>query len=212
MPFLDRIIGNSLTIKYIKKMRIQEQIELGFTLLEMLVTLVIVGILVTMAVPSIHEFLRNNQLSSRTDKLISTFNFTRSEAITQNGLIYITAIAVDNWGEGWTIWVDQDGDGLLDNGLNDTEILHEVRFSGATTIKLQNDDFSAISLEAISLAQVDSSLKPKTLGYRGNAALAVTSPVQFNICDDRSNEKGRQIEIRITGRVAMVNNDDFQCQ
>ena len=99
MPFLDRIIGNSLTIKYIKKMRIQEQIELGFTLLEMLVTLVIVGILVTMAVPSIHEFLRNNQLSSRTDKLISTFNFTRSEAITQNGLIYITAIAVDNWGE-----------------------------------------------------------------------------------------------------------------
>jgi type IV fimbrial biogenesis protein FimT len=208
------------------------QKQLGFNLIEVLVTLSVVGILATIGLPNLNGFLLNNKLTSRTNKLVSTFNFTRGEAIMQNTPIHITAITAedavttDNWGKGWTIWVDKNGNKALDD-TNTTppesseegeiptpvipENLHDVKLSGTTTIKLENDDFSTISLTDISLAQVENDLIPRTLSYRGDGTLAVTQPIQFHICDNRIGEKGRTIEIRPTGRVALTN-DEFQCE
>ncbi|MCK5523985.1 MAG: GspH/FimT family pseudopilin [Thiomargarita sp.] len=188
------------------------QKQLGFNLIEVLVTLSVVGILATIGLPNLNGFLLNNKLTSRTNKLVSTFNFTRGEAIMQNGPVHLTAITADDWGKGWTIWVDRNGNGEPDADVDPPEILHEVKFSGTTTIKLEDDNFNATSLDTLSIAQVDDDLKDKTLSYTGgNGTLALTGLIQFNICDNRTGEKGRKIEIRPTGRVALTD-DEFQCQ
>jgi type IV fimbrial biogenesis protein FimT len=191
------------------------QKQLGFNLIEVLVTLSVVGILAAIGLPNLRDFLLNNKLTSRTNKLVSTFNFTRGEAIMQNGPVHLTAVTADDWGKGWTIWVDRNGNQALDTNTTPPEIpeiLHEVKLSGTTTIKLEDDNFNAISLDSISLAQVESDLRPRTLSYTGgNGTLALTQLIQFNICDARTGERGRTIEIRPTGRVALTN-DEFQCQ
>ncbi len=188
------------------------QKQLGFNLIEVLVTLSVVGILATIGIPNLNGFLLNNKLTSRTNKLVSTFNFTRGEAIMQNGPVHLTAVDADDWGKGWTIWVDRNGNGEPDADVDPPEILHEVKFSGTTTIKLEDDNFNATALDTISFAQVDSGLRAKTLSYTGgNGTLALTSLIQFNICDNRTGERGRKIEIRPTGRVALTD-DEFQCQ
>ncbi len=181
------------------------QKQLGFNLIELLVTLSVVGILATIGLPNLRDFLLNNKLTSRTNKLVSTFNFTRGEAIMQNGPIHITAVIADDWGKGWTIWVDRNGTGELETDVTPPEILHEVKFSGTTTIKVDQTFKNILS------APLENELKERTLSYRGDGTLALTQPIQFHICDNRTGEKGRTIEIRPTGRVALTN-DEFQCE
>lgn len=55
----------------------------GFTLVELLVTLIIVTIVATMAVPAFTGFLARQQLASDVNEIISVLSFARSEAIKQ---------------------------------------------------------------------------------------------------------------------------------
>lgn len=185
-------------------MNIQKQF--AFTLIEVMVTLVIVVILVTIGLPNWTNFLLNNQLTSQTNSLVATLNFARSEAITQNRAINITAIdpAADNnneWGKGWEIWLDKNNDPNID----DDEIIRKISFNTTTTIDGPDN------LLNVSLAGVDGSLKSKTVSYRGNGTLAVSTNIVFTICDNRTGEIGRQISFFSTGRVFLANNK-FQCE
>lgn len=55
----------------------------GFSLIELLITLVILGILSAMTGPSILGLLRDARLSSQADLLVSTLNSARMDAIKQ---------------------------------------------------------------------------------------------------------------------------------
>ncbi len=55
--------------------------ERGVTLIELLVTLSIAVILMTIAVPSFQDFFRRNRIQSAASDLVAALNFARSEAI-----------------------------------------------------------------------------------------------------------------------------------
>jgi prepilin-type N-terminal cleavage/methylation domain-containing protein len=59
----------------------------GFTLIELLVTLAIAAILLTTAIPSFREIIRNNQLTTQANNLVTALHLARSEAV--------------NGGQGW---------------------------------------------------------------------------------------------------------------
>jgi type IV fimbrial biogenesis protein FimT len=71
----------------------------GFTLIELLITLVIVAILVTIAVPNFSGLIQNNRLVTQTNSLIAGLNFARSEAIKRGRAVSINAINGD-WANG----------------------------------------------------------------------------------------------------------------
>lgn len=56
----------------------------GFTLLELMVTLAIAAIVLTIAVPSFTGMIVRNSLTSETNEFISAFNLARNEAIKLN--------------------------------------------------------------------------------------------------------------------------------
>ncbi len=95
----------------------------GFTLVELMVTLSVAAILATVAVPSLQSMLQNNRMSSHANKLITTLNFVRSEAVKRNASITLTAKNSNNWHIGWTV-----------TNANNDIIRDQAAFGGDSTL------------------------------------------------------------------------------
>lgn len=79
--------------------------ERGFTLVELLFTLTLVAIALSIAAPSFREMLRNQQVSSATQELRNALDFARESAAHSGQPISVTATDGD-WAAGWEVFVD----------------------------------------------------------------------------------------------------------
>ena len=90
----------------------------GFTVTELLVTLVIVAILLSIAAPSYRDYIVESRVSAGASELVAAMQFARTEAVKRNGRVTIctsgtgTACAPagtsDTWANGWMVYVDAD--------------------------------------------------------------------------------------------------------
>ncbi|MCK5719666.1 MAG: GspH/FimT family pseudopilin [Thiomargarita sp.] len=100
----------------------------AFTMTELMITLAIAAILATVALPNMQFLIANNKITTKTNELIRVFSYAKSESIlnpTQTIVIEpITSITTDEWGAGWKIGIDADGDNLL----SDAEVLKFFEF------------------------------------------------------------------------------------
>ncbi|WCM94471.1 GspH/FimT family pseudopilin [Acidovorax sp. NCPPB 2350] len=83
----------------------------GFTLIELMVTLVIAAILLTLAAPSFLQFQRNSQLTSATNSLVGALNAARAEAMKRGKNAFVVPVSngnAANWVDGWVVFVDID--------------------------------------------------------------------------------------------------------
>src|SRR5690554_54374 len=78
----------------------------GFTLIELLVTLVVLAIVVTVAVPSFQDIIRNNRVSTETNSFVSALQLARSEAVKQGAEVSLTANIVNQgFASGYCVYV-----------------------------------------------------------------------------------------------------------
>ena len=79
---------------------------LGFTLIELMVTLAIAAILLMVAIPSMTTYKRNAELTSATNTLLGSINAARSEAMKRgmNAMVVPTNNGTD-WNAGWIVFV-----------------------------------------------------------------------------------------------------------
>ncbi|WP_024462543.1 GspH/FimT family pseudopilin [Marinimicrobium sp. LS-A18] len=106
----------------------------GFTLIELMVTLAVLAIVLGIAIPSFNAMIRNNQSLALGDELISTLNFTRSEAVKRSDIVTLCASNADrdgcgnDWSNGWLVILDRDAGGEQGNNPtvnNDADILRD---------------------------------------------------------------------------------------
>jgi type IV fimbrial biogenesis protein FimT len=64
--------------------------QTGFTLIELLVGISIIGILLTLGLPSITTFYRNSQIRTVGESILTGMNFARSEAVRRNETVTFT--------------------------------------------------------------------------------------------------------------------------
>ncbi len=91
----------------------------GFTLYELLITIVIIGIVLTFGIPNFGVFTQNSRITSTANDLHSSFYLGRSEAARSKSNITICASANSmgaatctggTFDDGWIIFVDLNGD------------------------------------------------------------------------------------------------------
>ena len=151
----------------------------GFTFLELMITLTVAAILSTLAFPSFVTMTKNNRLTTQANDFILALNITRSEAVKRGTPATITA-DVSGWTNGWTVAHATVGTLRIGDALQDSMVL-------------TNDNTNTVI----------------TYSSSGTAVGTPTAaPGNFDLCDDRTGEIGRQISISTTGRVSVA---DLTC-
>lgn len=71
----------------------------GFTLVELMITLVLLAIVATIAVPNFVQFIRNNQVQAKADEVKTFLQYARGQAVTTRKSYEVT-IDTDSWSAG----------------------------------------------------------------------------------------------------------------
>ena len=182
----------------------------GFTLIELMITLFIVGILLTVGIPSLKTFMQGNQLIAATNELISALHVTRSEAIKLNSRVSIcessdgaTCSNTGSWENGWIVFVDGNGD-LVGTGAAcaapNTDCLLRV-----------HDAFTDNQLTVAGLNPNAAAINSFTFSSRGQpkSVIGASQSGVFSLCslDTAGNTiNSRAVVLSLSGRVRVSDN------
>ena len=99
----------------------------GFTLIELMVTIAIAAILITLAAPSFKGLIQSNSISSSVNMFMADLRYARSEAVRRGGTVVMcrsdspeaanptcgsgSGPGGNGWVSGWIIFYDESGDG-----------------------------------------------------------------------------------------------------
>jgi type IV fimbrial biogenesis protein FimT len=104
----------------------------GFTLIEMLTTLIIVGILASIAAPAFTSLIASQQVKTSASMLQSSLLLARSEAVKRNTDVTVTPIG-GQWASGWTVAVSATSEILSNNNKS-----MQVTVTGPASIQYNN--------------------------------------------------------------------------
>ena len=97
----------------------------GFTLIELMVTLTVATILITVAVPGFRTIIQNNRVSAQSNDLLTALTLARSEALKRGVQVSVCSsddqadcdtVPNTDWENGWIVFVDDNSDGKKDAG------------------------------------------------------------------------------------------------
>jgi type IV fimbrial biogenesis protein FimT len=113
----------------------------GFTLIEMIVVLSIIGIVLGIAIPSFTSFIRSNRLTTTANDFVSALTLARSEAVTRGVTVTMcksaslsACVTTGNWDQGWVVFMDPNNDGAIASTADILRV-HEALSGNATLIK-----------------------------------------------------------------------------
>lgn len=170
--------------------------EKGFTLIELMTTIGIAALLVTMAVPGMKTVAMNSKQRSGINELISAMHLARNTAITTNSRVTLcpssngSSCETVEWNDGWIVFADLNSD----QNVNGNEVVLRAG-SEADGLDIRSSQFSRF-------------LMYRPSGRVMNAS-TTTNVGEFSICDVRGSEHARIVAIDLSGRPRMSEYSTF---
>lgn len=163
--------------------------ERGFTLIEVMIVIVIVGVLLAVAAPGFSNLIGNNRMVSELYLLRSTLNNARSEAMARRTPVVVcpttdgaTCADSDDWSTGYFSYVDSDDP-------NDPV-----------------DEIIQLETEARSVNMVfNNAARQIRFGSQG---IALNFAGTITLCDDRGVEDARGLIVNPVGTVRAATDND----
>ena len=186
----------------------------GFTVIELMLSLVILAIIVALGAPALMSFVVQGRMTSQINDLLADVSLARNEAASRGVRVVVCASAnatsaaaicstsVSDWTNGRIVFVDVDGDGQRNTVAGSTELLLKASsvLTGSSTLTV------TVSTSGTSVAG------PPAIQFRpyGGMALAgnptlggsttILSNAAFALCPNSTGVPGRLLSIAMTGR------------
>jgi type IV fimbrial biogenesis protein FimT len=162
--------------------------ERGFTLLELMVAITVLGILLGLAIPSFRETIESNRIVAQNNEFVGSLHYARSEAIKRSDTVSLcpstngTSCATStNWSTGWIIFTDLNANGALNSGI---DTLLQARPATTDNITIGSTTFSF-------------------LRFSSSGMLVGTTAGTFSLLKTGcTGLKAREIGVSVTGRVS----------
>lgn len=98
----------------------------GFTLIDLIITLSVLSILLTVGLPSLSTQIQHTRVKTATYSLLEAIDTTRAQAVFTH--TRATIRKQSEWEGGWEIFIDKDNDGVRDN--NEAIVLQHEKLKG----------------------------------------------------------------------------------
>lgn len=173
-------------------------IHKGFTLIELMITILVMAIVLMLAVPSFTTMIVNNRSIALGEDLASALNFARSEAVKRGRIVSICAsndgaTCAGNWTDGYIAFVDSAASETAAEPVEGTILRVWDRPAQGAAISAQRDgsDIDFIRFTGMgTLARIDDH--------------SVQLDAEVDKC---TGDAGRRITIGLSGMVGIAKND-----
>ena len=159
--------------------------ETGFSLIELLISLSILGILVSIALPGFRSLLLASEVRGVTTELRSALDLARAEAIRRATTVTVAKAASSKWADGWNLFVNPGG---------------SATYTGASPQVL----IRAFPASPRAADLTDGISNTATISFNGTGRPSGFSNATVQICDN-AGQGCRRIVLSTEGRVSVQN-------
>ena len=184
-------------------------IQSGFTLLELMVVIAMMGVLMAVGIPTFTSMMANSELSDTANELVLSLRKARAAAI-ESGRDAIVCSSIDesscsgvtgNWNKGWLIMVDRNLDG--DYKESDGELVWVKQMKSNTRITITaSKDTGTLGANADFTDQVIFSYTGEIKGGQSG---------DFHICSGIGGFLQREISVTVGGEATLFKNPAAKC-
>jgi type IV fimbrial biogenesis protein FimT len=159
----------------------------GFTLVELMITVALVAIVLTLGAPSMRELILNNRLATDYNNMLMSLTLARAEAIKRGAR---TRVCIRNatpdcdgtathWEDGWLVIADTNGNDTMTAADGDLIMQNQGALTDGTTLRGNTKVTRSVAFNA--------------RGFSGSSGT-------LTLCDSRGARQARGIVISNTGR------------
>lgn len=152
-------------------------IHQGFTLVELMITLIVFAIVVTVAIPNLQYYTLQNRVKTGAQNLFSSLIYARSEAVKRDAPVYLNPADADAWEKGWVV----------------------TTVAGRTYSECQDGESDCLRIRE-PLAELAIATAAADVEYGGNGRVATEAEFRFCPADANAAVQQRVVTADLSGR------------